>query len=60
MGAGGRHQDGLYPVNQEVTAKDVVNLRKLPSVEHEDATVVAQLKNGDVATCRRQRQRLVS
>ena len=39
------------PVNQDVTAKDMVNLRRLPSVEHEDATVVAQLKNGDVATC---------
>lgn len=38
-------------VNQLVTAKDVVNLRKLPSVEHEDAEVVAQLKNGDTATC---------
>ncbi|MGM9548784.1 MAG: GH25 family lysozyme [Faecousia sp.] len=39
------------PVNEEVTAKVVVNLRKLPSVEHEDATVVAQLKNGEIATC---------
>lgn len=37
-------------VNEQVTAKDVVNLRKLPSVEHEDATVVAQLKNGEVIT----------
>jgi len=53
--AGEAGEDGIKtvftPVNQEVTAKDVVNLRKLPSVEHEDATVVAQLKNGDVATC---------
>lgn len=38
-------------VNKAVTAKDVVNLRKLPSVEHEDATVIAQLKNGEVAVC---------
>ena len=53
--AGEAGEDGIKtvftPVNQKVTAKDVVNLRKLPSVEHEDATVVAQLKNGDVATC---------
>ena len=39
------------PMNQQVTAKDAVNLRSLPSVEREDAVVVAQLKNGDVATC---------
>lgn len=39
------------PCNQEVTAKQEVNLRKLPSVEHEDAVVIAKLKNGDVATC---------
>lgn len=39
------------PVSEQVTAKDVVNLRKLPSVEHEDATVVAQLKKGDIAEC---------
>lgn len=38
-------------VSQQVTAKNMVNLRKLPSVEHEDADVIAQLKNGDVATC---------
>ena len=37
--------------NQLVTAKDTVNLRALPSVEHEDAQVIAQLRNGDVATC---------
>ena len=37
--------------NYEVTAKDKVNLRALPSVEREDAVVLAQLKNGDVATC---------
>lgn len=39
------------PMNQQVTAKDVVNLRLLPSVEHEGAEVVAQLKKGDLATC---------
>lgn len=48
-------EDGIQTqftaVNQQVTAKSVVNLRKLPSVEHEDADVIAQLKNGDVATC---------
>lgn len=37
--------------NELVTAKDTVNLRKLPSVENEDAVVLAQLKHGDVATC---------
>lgn len=38
------------PVNELVTAKEVVNLRKLPSVEHEDADVLAELHNGDIAT----------
>lgn len=37
--------------SQEVTAKKEVNLRKLPSVEREDAVILAKLKNGDVATC---------
>ena len=37
-------------VNEQVTAKDKVNLRALPSVEHEDAVVLAQLKHGDAAT----------
>lgn len=37
--------------NQKVTAKDVVNLRSLPSVEHEDCEIIAQLKNGDEALC---------
>lgn len=44
-------QTQFQPANQQVTAKDTVNLRKLPSVEHEDAEVIAQLKNGDVAIC---------
>ena len=44
-------QTQFTAVNYPVTAKDKVNLRKLPSVEHEDADVIAQLKNGDTATC---------
>ena len=43
-------QTQFTPVNERVTAKKLVNLRKLPSVEHQDAEVIAQLKNGDVAT----------
>ena len=39
------------PMDQKVTAKEVVNLRLLPSVEHEDADVACQLENGDIATC---------
>ena len=38
------------PVEEIVTAKELVNLRKLPSVEREDAEVLAQLKLGDIAT----------
>lgn len=38
-------------VNQLVTAKKMVNLRKLPSVEHEDAVVLFELNNGEIATC---------
>lgn len=41
----------FYQANQQVTAKDTVNLRSIPSVEREDAQIIAQLKNGDVATC---------
>lgn len=44
-------QTQFTAVNEQVTAKDVVNLRLLPSVEHEDADVIAQLENGDIATC---------
>ena len=44
-------QTQFTAVNYQVTAKDKVNLRKLPSVEHEDADVIAQLKNGDIAAC---------
>lgn len=44
-------QTEFRPMNQQVTAKDVVNLRLLPSVEHEDADIAAKLKNGEIATC---------
>ncbi len=37
-------------VNHKVTAKEVVNLRTLPSVTREDSEVVVQIKNGDVVT----------
>ncbi len=37
------------PVDEQVTAKVEVNLRKLPSVEREDAVVLFQLKNGQLA-----------
>lgn len=37
-------------VDEPVTAKKYVNLRKLPSVEHEGAEVVVQLQNGEIAT----------
>ena len=44
-------QTQLVGVNQLVTAKQRVNLRKLPSVEHEDAVVLDELNNGEIATC---------
>lgn len=44
-------QTQFSSVNKQVTAKNMVNLRKLPSVEREDAVVLAQLRHGDVATC---------
>lgn len=37
------------PVSEQVTAKEVVNLRSLPSTTHPDSVVLAQLKNGEVA-----------
>ena len=37
-------------VSEQVTAKDVVNLRNIPSTTRADATVVGQLKKGDLAT----------
>lgn len=36
-------------VNEDVTAKNEVNLRALPSVENADAVVLAKLKHGDIA-----------
>ncbi len=54
-GGGGTDDDGIQTqftaVYQLVTAKDVVNLRTLPSVEREDVEILTQLKNGDVAVC---------
>lgn len=44
-------QTQFVAVSQLVTAKNMVNLRKLPSVEHEDAEVIAQLENGQIASC---------
>lgn len=42
-------QTQFTPVDENVTAKDKVNLRMLPSVEHEDADVIAQLTKGVTA-----------
>ena len=42
-------QTRFSSVDEQVTAKDLVNLRLLPSVENEEAVVIAQLKNGAVA-----------
>lgn len=36
------------PVVEDVTAKDLVNLRSIPSVTNPDSEVVAQLHNGEV------------
>ena len=36
-------------VNEQVTAKDYVNLRNIPSTTHEQSVVVCQLHNGDIA-----------
>lgn len=48
-------EDGIQTqftqVDRKVTAKDVVNLRTLPSVEREDSLIITQLHNGDVADC---------
>ncbi len=41
-------QTQFVSVNESVTAKVEVNLRLLPSVEHEDADIVVKLKNGEV------------
>ena len=53
--ASAENDDGIETqftsVNYPVTAKEAVNLRSIPSVESEDAVVMAQLKNGQIATC---------
>lgn len=55
--SGGVQQDDdgieteFTPVSYQVTAKNAVNLRKLPSVEREDAVVITQLKKGQIAAC---------
>ena len=43
-------QTEFETVQESVTAKDVVNLRNLPSTEHPDVKVVAQLHNGEIIT----------
>ncbi len=47
-------EDGIQtefePVSEQVTAKEAVNLRTLPSTEHPDVKVVVQLQNGQIAT----------
>lgn len=43
-------QTQFTPVNERVTAKELVNLRTLPSTTHEESVVVAQLHNGEVIT----------
>ena len=47
------HEPGIQTqfreVSENVTAKDVVNLRSLPSTTDPDCVVVAQLKKGDIA-----------
>ena len=42
-------QTEFSPVNEQVTAKEEVNLRSLPSVENKAAQVLYKLKHGDVA-----------
>lgn len=39
------------PVSTMVTAKDVTNLRSIPSYTREDSEVLFKLKNGEVAAC---------
>lgn len=43
-------QTEFEAVQESVTAKELVNLRTLPSTEHPNVKVVAQLKNGEVIT----------
>lgn len=44
-------QTVFTPIETKVTAKDVVNLRSIPSVTSEDSQVVGQLKKGEFVTC---------
>ena len=43
-------QTRFVAVNEKVTAKEEVNLRTLPSVEHPDCKVITLLKNGTIVT----------
>lgn len=43
-------QTQFQEVNELVTAKEVVNLRTLPSVTHEESEIVAQLSYGEIIT----------
>lgn len=43
-------QTQFEEIHDQVTAKEAVNLRTLPSVESADSQVVHQLKNGEVVT----------
>ena len=51
--SGDTHEPGIQTqfreVSDNVTAKDVVNLRSLPSTTDPDCVVVTQLKKGDIA-----------
>ena len=42
-------QTQFRSVSEKVTAKELVNLRNIPSTQREDSKVVAQLKHGDIA-----------
>ena len=44
----GQIQTQFREVSDSVTAKDVVNLRNIPSTQRADSKVIAQLKNGEV------------
>ena len=46
----GEIQTQFREVSDQVTAKDVVNLRNIPSTQRADSKVITQLKNGEVIT----------
>ena len=54
MAPGAEVDDGINTVftacNDRVTAKELVNLRTLPSVTREDCVVIAQLQHGQWLT----------